>query len=382
MARTFLLAMPALLALTLASIPSTFASLFHPSDPSLTLPARPDGTGETLPFDEFKRRFFVITNLANSDQRTDDRTRVEERALKLSQERSLSLDETLALAVDLLHLGAVSKPNAPATGFGVAPTAAPAGKLNAEEAFNHLIPLVRSSPNYYVLSTLAHLYAAREDWTSAISHLESSLLDYSPPPAVGNITPDQQRWQMRVDKEYVLPLLRRFQQESAKRSRPEPESEQVLPLFPQRGEPVRFVNEAGQYEPGVLAASETAKLPADAIAIVQQLLLWFPGDSRLYWLLAELYAGEGNFEAADTIFDELSWSRKFGNRRVMMDHRNAVKAALEAKRKAADDEAVKAFPINWTTIGVYFGLVALVIGFAAYRSIRRGIRGCGPMGCG
>src|SRR5207244_13551603 len=68
--------------------------------------------------------------------------------------------------------------------------------------------------------------------------------------------------------------------------------------------PVRFVGESGQYEAGKLAATERAKLPAEALAIVQQLVIWLPEDTRLYWLLGELYNASGDIAAAARIFDE------------------------------------------------------------------------------
>src|SRR5207249_8586641 len=36
----------------------------------------------------------------------------------------------------------------------------------------------------------------------------------------------------------------------------------------------------------------------EAIALVQQLLLWLPDDTRLYWLLGELYRADGDLKAA------------------------------------------------------------------------------------
>src|SRR5205085_4989182 len=80
--------------------------------------------------------------------------------------------------------------------------------------------------------------------------------------------------------------------------------------------PVRFVGESGKFEPGKLARGEKAKLPGNAIEIVQQLLVWLPGDDRLYWLLGELYNAQGgpkNIRAARMIFDELAG---FGGRDV------------------------------------------------------------------
>src|SRR5262249_18734295 len=59
------------------------------------------------------------------------------------------------------------------------------------------------------------------------------------------------------------------------------------------------------------AAAEQGKLPAEALAVAQQLSLWFPDDARLYWLVGELYNAQGNVEAALKIFEECLWSRRF-----------------------------------------------------------------------
>src|SRR5262249_39564363 len=114
------------------------------------------------------------------------------------------------------------------------------------------------------------------------------------------------------------------------------ETEEPLPLFPLPGEgesrpPVRFVNDKGEYQPGVIAASEKAKLPPDAIATVQQLLLWVPTDTRLLWLLGELYAANGDLEAALKILDTCTWGRQYGNRKVLAAHRHAVMEAAKAR---------------------------------------------------
>lgn len=371
----------ALLAAAMAFLPSTQASLFHPDDKYLTLEVQPDGLGEALPFDEFKRRLGIEKNIENPVLKTEDRRKVEERARALMKRRDLTPDESLALAVDLLRLGTASE-GAAAGGWGSAPSAAAqGGALDANEALNRLIALKRGRPNYYVFSTLAHHYAStREFLSDGISHLESAIYDYAPPPPVPGLTPDQQKWQVRIDRDYVLPLLRFRLKEANITPRPKLEDEDVYPLFPppERGkvqQPVRFVNEAGEYEPGKLAAKEKAKLPPDAIAIVQQLLLWFPRDTRLFWLLGELYAAEGNLEDARKAFDFcVSEAGLYGNRKLLVEHRAAVRAIL-------DVPPVVDTPLNWTMIAGYFAIVAAVVGFAAYRSIRRGLRGCGPAGC-
>lgn len=69
--------------------------------------------------------------------------------------------------------------------------------------------------------------------------------------------------------------------------------------------PVRWVGASGKYEAGQLAKVEQEKLPADAIALVQQLLIWMPDDNRLYWLLGELHNARGEYLTAYRIFKEI-----------------------------------------------------------------------------
>ena len=97
----------------------------------------------------------------------------------------------------------------------------------------------------------------------------------------------------------------------------------MFPLFP-----VRFVNDLGVYEPGTLAAAERARLPADAIPVVQQLIFWSPWDTGMYWLLAELYAANNRLREAEIIFNQCADGRQFANRRIFMDHRAAVREAV------------------------------------------------------
>src|SRR5262249_23497216 len=61
---------------------------------------------------------------------------------------------------------------------------------------------------------------------------------------------------------------------------------------------VHYVGESRKFEPGKLAAAERKKLPTDAVAKVQLLALWFPGDARLLWQLAELASAHGDVRTA------------------------------------------------------------------------------------
>jgi hypothetical protein len=94
---------------------------------------------------------------------------------------------------------------------------------------------------------------------------------------------------------------------------------------------VSFVGESGQYEAGVIAAPEKSKLPDDAIVLVQQLLFWLPNDSRLIWLLAELYNAQGDLTSAAALFDDCIDSRRFETEQLK-EHRRIVKEALARQR--------------------------------------------------
>jgi hypothetical protein len=69
-----------------------------------------------------------------------------------------------------------------------------------------------------------------------------------------------------------------------------PVADTVDPIFlDAKEEPIRFLNEKGEYEPGRIAAPDKEQMPRDSIELVEQLLIWMPNDERLLWLLAETF---------------------------------------------------------------------------------------------
>src|SRR5439155_2773194 len=66
---------------------------------------------------------------------------------------------------------------------------------------------------------------------------------------------------------------------------------------------VRYVGDKGEYTPGAIAAAERAKLPADAVALMQLLAIWLPADGRLLWQLGELANVYGDVRTAAGILD-------------------------------------------------------------------------------
>jgi hypothetical protein len=349
------------------------ASLYSPEAP-FAIPFE-DGKPSQLPFDEFKRRRAVLRNAViepkagepvNPD-RKEFLDRIEKRMPKgtdAEKERALKklpTTEAVALAVDLLHVG------------------------QTDRALNLLIPRSRR-PDYLVFSTLAHVHATRGEWADALRYHTEARLDTEMPAELKGLSKSQRDWWDKLDADYVTWLyrIRAGEIPSAPLTAQEREkreiAEEILPIFPfpqpnpagKPVPPVRFVNDAGEYQPGVLAAAEKAKLPPDAVAVVQQLILWFPLDTRLYWLLAELYAAENDLDSAIAILDECAWGLGYGNRQLLMDHRNAVRAAIDARPKPETPKS----PISMRDILLYFavvgGVAALAFGRVIYRRLRAG----------
>lgn len=362
-------------------VPTGRASLYQPDDP-MVVPVSSTGDGSALPFDEFKRQFATLSNQSNpaltrvkKEEKTDREKQLDRVTLR-KKARGKSPADDVALAADLIRLGN-NKP------------------LYVNEAIELLAPRTRDrNPNYFVFTTIAISYAARGDWNEAAENQLAALTDTEMPNELPGLSPSRRSWLARLDRDYVLPYYQFHVTELRKKT--PPESEDATPLFPvpQRGQPhvpIRFVNEAGTYEPGKLAASERAKLPTDAIAVVQQMLLWYPWDSQLYWLLAELYAANGQFSYAVAIMDECSWGRQYTNRKIMMDHRAALRPLAEAEAKQrADAEAAlsgvtpttndgddaappadKSVPIDLSAVWIYFGVVAVIVVLAVARAVTR-----------
>ena len=330
----------------------------------------------------------VLTN-ARDERKIGDRKPFLERIAQ-AEKKNLSADETAALAADLVRIGRL------------------------DDAQNRLAARLRDrNPNYFVFTTYAAIRATAGDWAEALRYHTAAQLDSEMPTTARGLSQSQSQWWQKLDRDYVphyyrLRLKETEERKNKSRSEVEAlnEAENIFPLFPAptranpQPQPVRFVNDAGVYQPGHLAAAERAKLPPDALAIVQQLVLWFPGDSRLYWLLAELYAADGDYAAAWKLFQSLSWGRAYSSHKIMMDHRQAVEAALNSQpRKATDDVALVSSvpkstvppadspadpgqqPISMKTVWIYFGAVGLIAVFAFLRVIVRRMRGnCGPLG--
>jgi hypothetical protein len=357
----------------LAAAPSRPAVAgMYPTDEKVPFAVRPDGTAQELSYGlEQPGQFnFLISRLAEVGKPTGEpgpkRKEVLDRIAQLRTKPSLTPAETAGLAADLFRTRQV------------------------DAALNLLTPRTRDRvPDFRILATLAHLYAIRGDWVEAVRLHDSALLDADFPTDLFGATSDQRKWVLKVEREYYRKWLQIRQQETAKRLAPE--AEDVLPLFP-----LKFVNEAGVYEPGKLAAAERAKLPPDAVAVVQQMILWSPDDPRMHWLLGELYAANGRLREAEKILDDCTWDRQYTNRKVLMEHRAAVKRAVAALPKPAEavdvptasipdrpekrDETVEELGVSRDKlvlgVGLFAAVVAVMLVFQ-FRAIRRRFAGTG-----
>jgi len=347
-------------AFMLLAVPAA-GSLYQPEEP-ISLAVKADGTPEPLDFDEFQSRMVTLANVANpkpneKGEPNRDRAKFLDRVRLFQSRKNPTPDELAAHAADLLRLGNTDR------GF------------HLDKAIDLLVPHTRDRvPNYFLLMTLAQVHLARGELREALNAYDNTLLDAKMPAAVKGWTEPQRAWFESLDNDYLGHYL---QLRIADKEHPAPpDREEPTPLFPlpvkgKETPPLRFVNDAGEYEPGNLAAAERAKLPPNALAIVQQMLLWFPSDTRLYWLLAELYAAEGKLDEADTIFYQCTWGRQFGNRKLLMEHKGVLLAALEARRLQREKDQIDAYPINLKLVWWYFGGVVLLAALAVIRGRRK-----------
>lgn len=165
----------------------------------------------------------------------------------------------------------------------------------------------------------------------------------------------------------------------------QPVVETVDPIFlDAKGEPIRFLNDKGQYEAARIAAPDQTQMPRDSVEAVEQLLIWMPSDERLLWLLAETFNAsameyqnkKGKSMAvlnANKIFQRLlnfETPTKYG-RKEITERQDVLQAYVDANPVDAipppveDPNDVKMTSLQWwRTLAVAFAL-GLAIGMFA-----------------
>jgi hypothetical protein len=214
------------------------------------------------------------------------------------------------------------------------------------EALNILQPLARDPRRggFLAYAHLAVAHAASAGWTEA-NEQEQMAVRYSEfPTAFARLTKSQLAWLKRVEREYYYPFLA-HRAEDSRRKRSRELNEDVDPIFPsavppkKADDPFRVAAEQAEYKAGTISDTERKKLPKDAMAIVQQLVLWHPHDARLYWLLGELYNADGDVDSALKILDHCSFNMGYSNP-TLLKHRQVLQqaSAAQASQRAAELE--------------------------------------------
>jgi len=335
------------------------AVLHHPTD-TYAVSVNDKGDARPFAFDEFMRQRLVLRNAGNPNwplvstdpntkepildpitkqPRKTERGVIADRVAVAKRKLNRTVEENVALAVDLLRLNQ-----------------APEAETALKGARSGYLPNV----------THAHIAAAQGDWPRAFDYLDIANGERAPA-TLPNLSAEQLAWQFKLNRGLLLKLIQ-LRQKEARGAKVPPDDELPDDLFG-----VKFVNAAGDFEPGALAPEQAAKLPPDALAVVQQLVLWFPYDARLFWLLGELYAAKGEVLAAQKIMDELVGSMTYSNRKVLMAHREVVARKVKEipPPPSPADDPLPDQPIGFRGVWAYFGVAALFGLIALVRAIMR-----------
>ena len=246
-----------------------------------------------------------------------------------------------------------------------------------QEAIDLLTPVAtRECRNFMVFANLATAEQQAGQLERAVSHLEQAQ-DVWPSEWPG-LTREQLRCFRQAEKYHLLLVRHRWAQ-----ARQSATSQLSLdPLFVKDGRPVRYVGDSGQYEAGKIAASERAKLPPDAVAIVQRLLIWLPDDTLLYWQYGELLSAEGDVTSAAQVFDDCAWRRRLDAPEFRTHRQIVTEAARDRSQESvlAPEESNNA-PVSGSSwlpdrnklwvAGTTFALIVIVLIYFQVREIRR-----------
>ncbi len=155
------------------------------------------------------------------------------------------------------------------------------------EVIELLTPTIRDdNPDYRLLIHLARAHAALGDWDLALKRTGDAR-DCDPPTELAGTKAEALEWMLKVDRAHTRPWMLAARQSADPKARPS--DPDVPPLF--REMP-----------------------PPDAIAVVQQMVLWAPLDANLLWLLGSLHLEKGQFAEAFDILDQcrerkLTWPK-------------------------------------------------------------------------
>ncbi len=128
---------------------------------------------------------------------------------------------------------------------------------------------------------------------------------------------------------------------------------------------------------------------------MQQLVLWLPDDTRLYWLLGELYNANGDIGASAKIFDDCIGNVRRFSAPDLRVHRLVVQEAKPGNPLLDENAPTPGLLPSWlpdsrqlVAVGGIAAVVIVLLGYFQIREMRRrrrddkmtGRRGDGMMG--
>jgi tetratricopeptide (TPR) repeat protein len=336
--------------------PPCFAGVYNPAEPLIGPAASSEGI-KPLPFSQFRSQLNELLQIGIEKPSSAIRDHYIKRRQELAGRRDLNIDEQVQLSAYLIRL------------------------RQYDDAVSLLTPIAAvERRNFMVFANLAtaqqllgrldrardYLDRAADIWPAELPGLSKAQLDWY-------------RRAERCQRNLVMSRMRETVQP--------PGSNKAVALddvFRPKDGPVQFVGESGRYEPGKLAARERAKLPADAVAIVQQLLLRMPEDTRLYWLLGELYNADGDLDSASKAFEDCVWSRRFDAPELRQHIQLVQEARPKSEALALEDTTNTPTPAATPTnpgwlpdtrkliiVGLFVGGVIVLLGYFQVRELRR-----------
>jgi tetratricopeptide (TPR) repeat protein len=332
-------------------VSASSAGIYSPGDEM----EQPSNIQKPLTPREFRQRLAVFGSLAAMPpgQPTKDRYLGRRRALEtLVREGRASNDDRMALSAIMMRLGE---------------------NAQAISLLRDAPLLVRSDP--LAAAQLSTLMALEGKYEDAATYCRQALEAW--PAARAPYTPAQLKSSKRAEQ-YCLRFYRSRALERAKGATNVREPDDLFGL--------RFATSDAMYGPGRLAAEEQKKLPDDALGILEQMLLWMPSDTRLYWQYAELLNARGDPGQAAQVMDECLWNRRY-DAPLLRQHRQILREAITQSAKVGQtvesgDVALR-LPepgpaASWhvdrglvVAVGV---LAAMVVVYLAYQQVRESRR--------
>jgi len=206
-----------------------------------------------------------------------------------------------------------------------------------EKAVSLLESVPHRQRDWMLLSNLATAYQLTPNLDRAESYLMEALEKW--PTASLEANPWQLNW-LKVVEQHQLRLIRGRLREQRLGGGPATTVDAIFPGL-------RLVGPSGEYEAGLLANDQWAKLPANYMEILKLLVLWLPHDTRLRWLLAEVENAKGNFGIALNIMNDLSETRgfrtpEFAAHQLILRHAKTIAERRYKLRQMFVDERIAA----------------------------------------